>query len=315
MPLSGWIVLSTDLHGIGLERVNRAARNRTLANEPNGPPRAPEIDLPASMKRIASNALLAASGLALATSCVSLDSPGLAPAHPQRPTLSSDTYTTPDGMMEVEAGGNVQFGKNSSIPTTLKYGMGERTEMFVGMDVLKAVETPTGHTTTGLGDAVVGFRHRLRDKDEFEPGVAMQFRTKLPTASSDRDIGTGEVDFGAALIAEQDYKGNTFVGFYELGVLGEQFEPETDIQHLFVGTGYTKIQKDIEAYGEASFNWVPEQDREEFSVAGGIFYAIHPSFVVDIGIRVGLTKDAPDYQVLFGLTRALGKLGLRRDLK
>jgi outer membrane putative beta-barrel porin/alpha-amylase len=267
------------------------------------------------MNRIATNTFIAAGGLVLASSCVSLDSPGLAPAHPQRPTLSNDTYTTPNGMMEVETGAAVQFRKNSSVPTYLKYGMGERSEMYLGADLLKAVEDPTGNTHTGFGDINVGIRHRLRDKDEFEPGVAVQVRTKLPTASTNNNIGTGETDFFIGLSGEQDYKGNTFVGFYELGVLGEQFEPESDIEHLFALAGYTPINSKYEGYGEAAFDWIPEQSYDSLTLAGGVFYKIHPSLVVDVGLRVGLSSDAPDYQLLFGLTRALGKLGLRRDVR
>ncbi len=267
------------------------------------------------MNRIATNTFLAAGGLVLASSCVSLDSPGLAPAHPQRPTFSNDTYTTPNGMMEVEAGANIQFRKNSSVPTYIKYGAGERTEMFVGADVLRAVEDPTGNTHTGFGDLDVGVRHRLRDKDEFEPGVAFQLRTKLPTASTNNNLGTGETDFFLGISGEQDYKGNTFVGFYELGILGEQFGPESDVGHLFAASGYTPINKQSEGYGEAAFDWIPEQSYDAFTVAGGVFYRVPPSFVLAFGLRVGLSDDAPDYQILVGLTRALGKLGLRRDIR
>jgi len=267
------------------------------------------------MNRIATNTLLAAGGLVLASSCVSLDSPGLAPVHPQRPTFSQDTYTTPNGMLELEAGANVQFRKNSSVPTYVKYGAGERTEIYVGADVLKAVEDSTGDTHTGFGDVNVGVRHRLRDKDEFEPGVAFQLRTKLPTASTNNNLGSGETDWFLGLSGEQDYKGNTFVGFYELGILGEQFEPETDIEHLFAAAGYTPINKQFEGYGEAAFDWIPEQSYDSLTVAGGVFYKVNPSLWLDIGLRVGLSDDAPDYQILFGLTRALGKLGLRRDVR
>lgn len=270
---------------------------------------------PAPMNRIAQNTFIAVGGLALASSCVSLDSPGLAAAHPQRPTFSNDTYTTPNGMLEVEAGANVQFRKNTSVPVLMKYGMGERTEFFAGGDVAKAVELPDGHSTTGIGDAVVGFRHRLRDKDEYEPGFAMQFFTKLPTASQERGIGTGEIDFHTAVIVEKDFKGNAFVGFYDFGLLGEEFEPELDVEHLFAASGTTPIREDLDGYGEVAFDWVPEQSVESLTVAGGFYYAVHPAFVLDLGLRVGLTDDAPDYQILFGLTRALGKLGLRRDVK
>lgn len=267
------------------------------------------------MNRIATNTLLAAGGLVLASSCVSLDSPGLAAAHPQRPTFSNDTYTTPNGMMEIEAGGSVQFRKEVNVPVTFKYGMGERTEFFFGGDVVRSVEQADGHMTTGFGDTVLGFRHRLRDKDEFEPGFAVQFATKLPTASVNNNLGSGEMDFHIAVIGEQDYKGNTFVGFYDLGLLTEQVDQEIDVQNLFAVAGTTPIRKDLDGYGEAAFDWIPEQSKEALTLAGGFYYAVHPSFVLDLGLRVGLTDDAPDYQILFGLTRALGKLGLRRDVR
>ena len=86
------------------------------------------------------------------------------PVTPQRPTYSSDTNTTAEGTVELESGLGASRDGDLSTPNTLKYGAGERTELFVGVSPFNVVERPGGDGV-GFGDLLVGVRHRFLESD------------------------------------------------------------------------------------------------------------------------------------------------------
>src|SRR5690606_5080137 len=105
--------------------------------------------------------------------CVALAACGAPPrdryVQPQRPTFGNDTNTTPEDELEVEAG--IAFdpgapGDDFDVPVLLKLGLGPRTELFGGMSVLRAIDDEEG-----IGDALVGVRHRLWDETYARPAT------------------------------------------------------------------------------------------------------------------------------------------------
>jgi hypothetical protein len=230
-------------------------------------------------------------------------------AHNQRPFIGRDTHTTPDSFFEVEVGGAVDPGEEVDVPVLLKYGLGPRTEFFAGTVPYRSVDynelAPDG---SGWGDSLIGVRHRFRDKDMYSPAYGFQFATKLPTAKESKGLGSGEMDFLGALMAEQTYYGTDVAGFYQLGLLGETADTGLDLEHTFAAQGRRPVNANMAAFGEAAFVWQPEIDREELTAMGGVSFIIDDFTLLDVGVRFGISADAPDVQLLFGLTRTLGLL-------
>lgn len=227
----------------------------------------------------------------------------------QRPFISSETTTVGDQVISVEAGGAVVSGRETEIPIALRYGLGPRSELFVQTSPYRSVDrnnsAPDG---SGWGDSFVGVRHRLRDADMFSPAYGFQLSTKLPSGRPGNGLGSGEIDWFGALMAQQTYYGFETTGFYQLGLLGEQFEPDINLEHTFAVQSRKPMNGPITAFGEFAFIAEPEIDRTETTLMGGMSIQLDQLTSVDIAIRLGLGDDAEDFQVLFGISRALGML-------
>ena len=231
-------------------------------------------------------------------------------ATPQRPTLSADTATTAPGTFELEAGGQIDPHDSWGIPVTLKWGMSTGAELFVGWTPYE-VENRTGPNASGVGDTFVGLRYRFLEETRAAPAAALQLTTKLPTGDENDGLSTGEVDFLAAVILDKQVGQVSTTLFYQLGVLGEPDDADTDIEHSIALAGTFPMVDQWALYGELAAVEIPEQDLNEILATAGFMYTVRKDLVLDVGVVVGLNHDAPDFQIVFGFTKNFGGPGLR----
>jgi len=230
-----------------------------------------------------------------------------ATATPQRPTFSSDTNTTAEGTFEVELGVVVDPGDSFGSPVTLKHGLGERTEVFVGSSPYSHVELP-GDDGRGLGDLFVGGRHRVWEGEGGE-SAAVQIATKLPTADEDDGLGSGETDFFTAGILSGGLgAAGSWTAYGELGWLGDPAGAGTDEQQLVALAVGHALAGEWGAFGELTGISTPGSDDPAFLILG-LARSFGPSVVADLSVALGLNEDAPDAQLLVGLTTNLGPAG------
>lgn len=264
------------------------------------------MPIPSRVFRPAASFPLALVAAAFASSCSTFPA-DQAPATPQRPTLSSDTNTTRVGTLEYEAG--VTFDPNDLVvfPTTIKWGAGEQTELFLGWPAFMHLERP-GADADGPGSLSIGARHRFLEEVDARPSFAAQMVTKLPTASSDAGLDSGEIDFHAAAIATKSIEGFGVTGFYQLGVLGKPGRAGATLEHdvaLAVGHG---LDERWGLFGELGAALTPDSHTEDVRLTCGATCAVGPSMILDLAVSIGLTNDAPDFQIMFGVTHNLGDL-------
>ena len=232
-----------------------------------------------------------------------------APATPQRPTVSSSTATTAEHTFELEAGVVIDSGDTSAIATTLKYGTSDRTEIFASWSPWVFVEAP-GADGSGPGDLFLGTRHRLVDEVGPLPSLGFQGQVKLPTADEGEGLGTGEVDFLLAAIATKQLGRASLNGFYELGVLGDPGESgDTDLMHTLTAGGGFDLDDRSSVFGELVAQVAPAQNLTSIFAIGGGAWKFGDTFVLDAAVAIGLSEDAPEFQILFGATRNFGALG------
>lgn len=227
-----------------------------------------------------------------------------APAFPQRPTFSSDTNTAAEGTVELEAGLVVDPDDLFATPVNLRYGAGPATELFVGGSPLNYV-SGAGEDEVGIGDLVLGVRQRLREEDRL-PSFAVQVAMKLPTADEDQGLGTGELDASFAAIASKAVESLSVTGYYQVDVLGDP-AGGTALAHGLALAGGHPVADRVGAFAEVAAIFVPEQDVDQLFTTFGATYAASPSLIFDLAFVVGF-EDAPDLQVLVGLTHNLGRL-------
>ena len=230
------------------------------------------------------------------------------PVTPQRPTFSSDTNTTAEGTLELEAGADVDPNDFETIVTTLKYGLAGNAEVFLeALPYVRLEEGIDGDPQQGFGDMLLGVRHRVWQN---ESGLSTAYRlaTKLPTADDGLGLGSGEVDFLGAAIIMQTFGAAAVTGFYEVGVLGSDDGDGTDLRHLFTFAGSTPIAGRFGYYGELAGFYGADRSDLGFLTTGAT-YTVAPWMVADFGFRFGLTADSPDAALVFGLTTNFGRPG------
>lgn len=233
--------------------------------------------------------------------------PSDAAVTPQRPTVSSDTSTTAQGTLELEAGLALDPDDSTALPLALKLGLAERTEVFAGLSPFNTIER-RGDDSEGFGDLVLGMRHRLDASDE-RTSYAIQAATKLPTGDEDEGLSSGEVDFFlAGIFSHVTTEGPAFTGFYELGVIGDpRRRSDTDLQHVVALALSQPLDERLSAFGEiASID--PGVGDDYLLGTFGLAHRAHAGLVVDGAISVGLDDDAPDLVFLVGFTTQLGRL-------
>jgi hypothetical protein len=256
---------------------------------------------------------------AAAAMCVSLlaAAPGWAPAAtgddqvpvrevkatPQRPAKVFNASTTAPGYLELEAGWSHDSGIDAA-EVNLKLGLGRRSEIYFGLRPWVASDQPTG-TETGLGDTVIGGRFRFFESRE--GAAAFAGFVKFPTADDDKGLGSGDTDAGFRFIASRDWGLNHWD--FNLGgdFAGVPDSSSNEARWTTILTWSRPLQERYRYYAEIFVQYLPAFDEETVTVDGGISYALNPSFVLDAGVNVGLSDDAPDVQVLVGLTKVLGK--------
>jgi len=247
--------------------------------------------------------LALALGGGLLGGCSGLPSDG-EPVSAQRPTLSSDTATTVEGTFELELGATWDPGQFWDTPTTLKYGSGPSTEVFLGWSPYVWLELP-GENRQGIGDLLVGIRHRFHEATESSPSAAVQTTVKLPTADEDSGVGTGELDASFAGIVTRDLGGYFATGYYALDVLGEP-SGGTVVGHAVALASTTPLVGRFAGFGEIAGVFLPELDFEPIFSTLGVTYNPRRFLVFDVGVAIGLNEDAPDLRVVVGLTENLG---------
>ena len=249
--------------------------------------------------------LIPSVALSLSAASCGLLSTDPAPVVPQRPTVSSDTGTTAEGTLEVEGGVALDPGDRLDLPLSLKWGIGESTELFAGGPAYSHVWVD-GPDPEGVGDLLLGMRHRFVEEEHGHPSVALQWTTKLPTAPL--DLGTGEVDFGAAAIATKTLGGIAWTGFYELGIVGESGQPDTDLRHTMALGGSLPLGRDWFSFAEVAGIVEVEADTEQLLLTTGAGYFVRDNLALDVGLAVGLSEESPDLMLMVGFTHNWGSV-------
>ncbi len=251
------------------------------------------------MKPASTTALLS---LLLLTACTSTAGQGARPT-PQRPRISHNTHTTAQGTLELEAGLEVDPGDFWDTPMLLKYGITPQTEFVFGGSPIRHVDSPDD---TGIGDVVFGVRHRLVDETADDPAIAVATQIKLPTADADKGLGSGETDVFFSIAGEKQIQDVRAVAFYRLGLLGSPTGDGNDLRHDLAAVGTVALGQGLNVYGELAGIFAPEYDFDALFTTFGVAFEIAPATIFDAGFRVGITDDAPDFTLLFGITHNFG---------
>ena len=220
------------------------------------------------------------------------------------------TYTTPKGHIEAEFSADYYkdiekeydpdteeytktICKETWLTLDIAYGISENWDAGVTTPYAFVDDNVSGKVN-GFSDVLVWSKYRIRNESGNYPGFAIYGDIKTKSASQERSLGTGQVDYTITGILSKGIKdyyldlnlGYIFIGGDENDILYYAFDISKDITE--------KLSIGAEVYGETIF----ERNFEEntFIAALSLAYCATERIYLETGVGFGLTSVSPDYQ-------------------
>ncbi len=239
-------------------------------------------------------------------------------ANPNRPTVANPADITQYGVLELEYGWDRVWPEENvhqnSFGGLLKFGLLCDVELRWTTTSYLWQTDPSG-TQRGIGDNWIGPQIRIYKQTRRVPTLAFNYAVKIPSASSQDGLGSGQVDHALTFLASKDIASFHFdfnethfwIGqgnsrpFAQNDQLNLAFSHRIHGQLQFTGEFYGDTRLDQSTPGFASSLWA-------------LTYTINPRLVIDGGFEAGLTSTGPHRHLFFGATYSIANLypGWRR---
>lgn len=229
--------------------------------------------------------------------------------HAGRPLTTDDAGTVPPGVFEFEVGATIHRDgsvRDYEFPLGIITGLLPTLEIGAGFGGRIQERTEAAGTSSihGLGDFAAGLKwNPIAEVDSFA-AHAFASSVKLPTASRDKGFGTGETDLDLIYIGSR--------------TLSDRWNCHVNLGYTWTGDPAGAAEDDLFNTGLAlcwrmspKVEWVTEfvcvipEDRwsdNSLQWLGGIRWQVHPTLVLDAAAGAKLCGDAPDLDMLVGLT-------------
>lgn len=240
-------------------------------------------------------------------------STGGAPAlsDPDRPDVTNGTHIVDVGLLQVEVGGlftRPGGGQRAfGTPFTARVGLFDWLEARVGTDGI-VMQADDVTRASGYGNTQFGAKLRLWADPGGVPVLSILPTVNVPTADTEKGLGSGKVDVTVALLSGTDigHHGHVDVN-YGIGAIGDGDADAHFVQHLVSVSASDAISDNWNPYLEAFwFSRLSLAGRSAASIDAGAIYQIGVRYAVDGGIQVGLTRDAPRLAAFGGVSILVG---------
>ncbi|HEY2151181.1 MAG TPA: transporter [Vicinamibacterales bacterium] len=232
---------------------------------------------------------------------------------PDRPDVTNSTHIVDVGLLQIEVGGlytRPAAGQHSfGTPFTARVGVFEWLEARVGTDGLLLQQDGTG-LVEGVGNLQIGAKLRLWADPGGVPVLGILPTINIPTASTDKGLGSGAADYTVAILTGTDIGRRWHVDVnYGVGAIGVA----PGLPHFF------QQLVSISTSVAASDNWNPYVETFWFSrdstdvgatvaLDTGAIYEIGARFALDGGVQFGLNHNTPVFAAFGGLTVIVGDI-------
>lgn len=226
---------------------------------------------------------------------------------PARPGVSNPAEFQRPGVLQLEYGYDASFRASDfrtqqTLPLALRFAATSRLLFELDLDTLASETDETGVRQTGIGDTRIGAQVVALKDTEKHPALAFAYFVKLPSASTDKQLGTGRVDHKLVLLLSKQI-GETDVDFN-----GAYLIVGREGEHGWVtgGQAALSLAREFENHFgyQAELSGQSKDDAQPPGVyaLGALTYKANRRLVLDAGMRFGLTQDAPRVGVFAGMT-------------
>ncbi|HSK73129.1 MAG TPA: hypothetical protein VK892_15635 [Pyrinomonadaceae bacterium] len=256
----------------------------------------------------------------------------------QRPLLTEDVDTTPEGAFEIAAG--VDFLQNAKFPLSglrgdltrvgdirVKVGFSSNVEFQVEGTIqnflaINSQNTPSliplniaGNSTNDAGDFTVSTKIKLRNETERLPALGFKVGFQLPNSDQARGIGTNQINVFGKVLAQKKFgsrrngvpKMNVF-GNLGLGIMSAPLEDFTQNDVLLYGlAGIYRLTDNVNIVSEVNGRVSTRSGQAPLGTESiGQFRfgtQIRASGLrFDTAAIFGLTEHSPRTGITFGIT-------------
>ena len=233
-------------------------------------------------------------------------------ANPNRPTVADPADITQYGVLELEYGWDHLWaddgGRQTSLGGLVKFGLLCDLELRWNTTSFLAM-TDAGGTRRGFGDNWLGPQMRFYKQTKRVPSMAFGYAAKIPSASTEKGLGTGRVDHSFTFLASKDLAHVHFDFNATRFLIGREnasgWDQNNQFNLAFSHPVHGKLLFTGEFYGNTRLN---PANPSFISSLYALTYAISPRLIVDAGFETGLTSGGPHRHVFVGFTYSIGNL-------
>jgi opacity protein-like surface antigen len=217
------------------------------------------------------------------------------------------------GLLQFEYGYDGDFHQpgtaaDQTATASLLFNATEDLQVEFDFDAVHALSGDSSRTAAGIGDAYASAQYTAFSEVPRRPSLGMRYLVKFPAADARDGLGTGRVDHKLGLLVSKrlaaldvDVNASLLVnGRPETRGWETGYQVALGVSHEL--TRSLSLQSEL--FGETLDT---DQPRGLF-VQGGLTYRPTTRVSIDVGVRAGLSSDAPRVGAVAGVSLALTNL-------
>jgi hypothetical protein len=230
---------------------------------------------------------------------------------PSRPTVSNGAETTQCGVVEMEYGLEREWPTDAlhrdDLTGGLRLGLTPKIDLHWSSADFLHVSDSSG-SRTAFGDTWLGAKYHFLKQSKTLPDLAFFYQIKIP-AGDVPAISSGKVDHSFSFLVSKDVKA-LHVDFNVIELLaGKPIGGGSDHNTGFALSGSVPILRSLSVVAEGYGSTFLNEDNPAFaSTMVGFTYEVNPRLILDTGLDVGVTREAPRKRIYIGVTYAIGNV-------
>jgi outer membrane putative beta-barrel porin/alpha-amylase len=231
---------------------------------------------------------------------------------PSRPTVSGPADIQRVGVLQLEFGLDAEFDakefrNQQTTPLDLRFAALSRLLLEFQLEIVKSQVDRTDERVTGVGDAIIGLQV-VAFKRAGDPTFSFAYNSKLPTASKEKNLGSGRADHKAVLlISDQVGDFDLAINAAYLNVARKDSGRRADGGLFSIALSY-KFENHFGLVGELSGQSLEFTLPRGIYQFGGVTYQVNRRLRFDAGVRFGVGAEAPRVSVVAGFVVGIADL-------
>lgn len=231
---------------------------------------------------------------------------------PSRPTVSNGADTTQCGVVEAEYGFERQWpdagAHRDDVSGGFRLGLTPHLDFHWSSGDFWNIVDQNGERI-GFGDTWLGLKYHFVAQTKYRPSLGIFYQGKVPSADETKGFGSGEVDHAISFLVSKDISRFHFDFNVTPLLAGRHGAPGVDHNTGFALSFSVPLTRHLGLVGEGyGYTFLNDQNPALASTMAGVTYQVNPRFLLDAGMDIGVSPDAPDRRVFVGGTYAIGNL-------